>query len=77
MSRELDPRLVAERLAVLARLYVPETVAEGQARLVKERPPNRETFEEAVARRLSVLRALDELTRYLHRGRLTARPHRP
>jgi hypothetical protein len=77
MKRDLDPRLVAERLAALARLYVPETRAEGRERLAKERPPSRESFEEAVARRLGELRALDELTRYLHRGRLTARPHRP
>lgn len=67
MKRELDPALVAERLAALAALYVPETVVEGRARLRAEAMAP-DAFASAVARRLDELRALDELTRYLHAG---------
>ncbi len=68
MRSELDPRDVARRLAGLSALYVAETVAEGGERLRAEAalPAN---FARAVATRLDELRALDELTRYLHRGR--------
>ena len=65
MSRDLDPAAVAERLAALARLYVPETVEEGRARLRAEAMAP-DAFASAVARRLDELRALDDLTRYLH-----------
>lgn len=74
---ELDPRLVAARLAKLASLYVPETIEEGRARLARERPPRDETFEQAVARRLGELRALYDLALYLRQGRLTKAPPRP
>lgn len=60
MARELEPAVVARRLALLAAIYVPETVEEGRARL--------RLFAAAVARRLEELRALDDLTRYLQRG---------
>lgn len=65
MKHELDPVLVVERLAALARLYVPETADEGRARLRAEAMAP-DAFASAVARRLDELRALDELTRYLH-----------
>jgi hypothetical protein len=61
MKGELDPERVARRLAALA---APETVEEGRARLSSEAMAG-ETFAAAVERRLEVLRALDELTRYL------------
>jgi hypothetical protein len=67
MTRELEPAVVARRLAALATSYVPETVEEGRARLRAEATCP-EAFATAVARRLDELRALDELTRYL-RGR--------
>ena len=67
MARDLDPAVVAARLATLAALYVPETVEEGRARLrADELAPD--AFAAAVARRLDELRALDDLTRYLHAG---------
>jgi hypothetical protein len=65
MGRELDPEAVARRLAELAASYVPETVAEGRARLRREALAP-DAFADGVARRLEELRALDELTRYLH-----------
>ena len=65
MTPELDPRAVARRLAALAAIYVPETVAEGRARLRAD-AQSPDAFATAVARRLEELRALDELTRYLH-----------
>ena len=68
MVRDLDARAVAQRLAVLASLYVPETVEEGRARLrAADTAPD--AFATAVARRLDELRALDDLTRYLHAAR--------
>lgn len=66
MPRELDPGMVAARLATLAAAYVPEGVAEGRARLRADRL-SPEAFASGVAQRLEELRALDELTRYLHR----------
>jgi hypothetical protein len=60
MTRDLDPRAVAQRLARLAELYVPESVEEGRARL------RADAFPAAVAARLEELRALDDLVRYLH-----------
>ncbi len=65
MKRELDPAKVAANLERLRELYRPESIVEGRARLARERPV--EAFEVGVARRLRELRALDELTRYLHR----------
>jgi hypothetical protein len=68
MDRELNGQQVAQRLAALAVIYEPETVEEGRARLrAADSAP--EAFATAVARRLDELRALDELTRYLHAAR--------
>lgn len=68
MKAELDPAAVRLRLDALRALYVPETVDEGRRRLRDEaRSPA--AFAGAVARRLEELRALDELTRYLHAAR--------
>lgn len=58
----MEPERVASRLRALAALYIPETVAEGRARLRADA-----TFAALVARRLDELRALDDLARYLHR----------
>jgi hypothetical protein len=67
MTRELDPAVVARRLAALAASYVPETVAEGRARLRAD-ALSKDAFASGVAQRLEELRALDELSRYLHRA---------
>jgi len=67
--RDLDPRRVSARLAELRRIYVAERVDVGTARLERERPMRRESFDFAVARRLRELRALCELARHLHRPR--------
>ena len=64
--REPTPGQVAARLAELARIYVPETVVEGRARLRRE-AMSPDAMVSTVARRLDELRALDELTRYLRR----------
>ncbi len=64
---KLDAAEVAARLEELRRLYVPETIDEARIRLARERPV--EPFVIAATRRLRELRALDELTRYLHRKR--------
>ena len=70
MKPDLDPRRVAARLARLRELYVPESLEEVQRRLDEERPAEApEPFARAVGRRLAELRALDELSRHLHRGR--------
>jgi hypothetical protein len=68
MKRELVPAQVAQRLAELSALYVPETVGEARARLRREELAS-DAFASAVARRLEELRALDDLTRYLHGNR--------
>jgi hypothetical protein len=68
MARKLDPAAVARRLSELEAIYVPETVDQGRARLRAEARTS-STFASAVARRLEELRALDELTRYLHAHR--------
>jgi hypothetical protein len=65
MRRNLDPRDVARRLATLRAMYVAETVDEGRARLRAE-AMSVDAFATSVARRLDELRALDDLTRYLH-----------
>lgn len=64
MRRELDPAVIAARLA---ELYVAETVAEGRARLRAEAMAP-DALASTVAQRLEELRALDELT-HLHRER--------
>jgi hypothetical protein len=58
-----------ERLEALRALARIETDGEARARLARERPQRRESFEHAVARRLGELRALDELARHVHRRR--------
>ena len=63
---DLDPAVVAHRLAALAASYVPEPVEAGRARLRADAMAP-DAFPTAVARRLEELRALDELTRYLQR----------
>ena len=68
MTAELSPSAVAARLDRLRAIYRPMTEAEARALL----EPSRSTSLAAaqVASRLAELRALLELTRYLHRGRL-------
>jgi hypothetical protein len=65
MTSDLSPDAVAARLARLRELYVPATRAEVEGALV---PPPRAPaeFAELVSRRLEELRALCDLTRYLH-----------
>jgi hypothetical protein len=58
---------VAARLGELRALYVPERVEVARERLAREVPTASESFAHAVARRLAELRALDALTRHLHR----------
>jgi len=65
MRRDVDPEAVARRLAALAAIYRPETIAEGRARLRAEALAP-DALASGVARRLEELRALDDLTRYLH-----------
>jgi hypothetical protein len=60
---------VAERLERLRAIYVPERDAEARQRLDKEARASTEPFAVGVARRLEELRALSELSSYLHRGR--------
>ncbi len=64
MTRELDPDEVARRLATLARTPL-ETVEAGRRRL-RDEALGPDAFATGVARRLEELRALDDLTRYLH-----------
>jgi hypothetical protein len=73
MKRELAVEDAARRLAALAAIYVPETVAEGRARLraAATRP---DALATAIARRLDELRALDDLTRYLLGAALREQP---
>jgi hypothetical protein len=70
MKSELEPDVVARRLAALATLYVPETVAEGRERLRRDASSS-DVLAVLVARRLDELRALDDLTRHLHAPRVT------
>ena len=65
MRRELEAGEVERRLAALAVIYVPETVEAGRARL-RDEAMAPDAFASQVAQRLDELRALDELTRYLH-----------
>jgi hypothetical protein len=64
----MRPDRVAARLAELAALYVPETVDEGRRRLRADALAP-DALASTVAARLEELRALDDLTRYLHRRR--------
>ena len=64
MTRELDPDLVASRLAALAAIYKPETVEQARTRL-RDAATRSDVFALLVAQRLEELRALDDLTRYL------------
>ena len=66
MADDLDPRLVAERLAELRRLFVAETVEDGRERLAREQPRLQESREQVAHRSLEELRALCELARTLH-----------
>jgi hypothetical protein len=72
MRTRLAPVRVAERLSRLRALYVPESIEQARVRLEGERGA-RVPFPEAVARRLAELRALLELTSYLHREKGTSR----
>jgi hypothetical protein len=73
MTREPDPAAVARRLARLAATYVPETVDEGRARLRGD-AMSPDAFASAVAQRLDELRALDDMTRYLHQAMRSPKP---
>jgi hypothetical protein len=66
MARELDAKDVERRLAALAASYIAESVDEARARL-RAIAMSPDAFATRVAQRLDELRALDELTRYLHR----------
>ena len=67
------PTAVAERLELLRRLYVPEQDGDARARLARERPLEQVPFDVAAGARLRELRALTELSNYLHQ----AQPSRP
>jgi hypothetical protein len=60
---------VSRRFAVLRALYVPETEEQARAHLAPEATRD-SSFAQGVARRLAELRALSELTAYLHRASL-------
>jgi hypothetical protein len=75
MKRELAPADVGRRLAALAAIYVPETVADGRDRLRAD-AASPDSMATAVARRLDELRALDDLTRYLRGTALQAQQTR-
>jgi len=76
MSAPLDPETVALRLEALRRLVVPVTGEEARAWMEGEpisearRPSADPDFAEKVQRRLDELRALCELTNYLHASRV-------
>lgn len=65
----LAPASVTSRLARLYLLARVERDEEARARLARERPVRVAGWERAVASRLGELRALVELTAYLHRRR--------
>jgi hypothetical protein len=65
---QMDPVAVAGRLEVLRRTWVP--LDADETRRLMTPPPVVEPFAVAVARRLEELRALDTLTRHLHRRRV-------
>jgi len=66
MKTDLRPDVVAARFAALRAIATLESPADAHAKMA--RPPRVETFEAAVARRLSELRALCDLTARLHRS---------
>jgi hypothetical protein len=68
------PAGAAQRLEVLRRLYVPEPDTDARERLARERPFESLPFDVAVGARLRELRALCELSNYLHQAR-PSRPH--
>jgi hypothetical protein len=60
------PPGVAQRLADLGALYVPESDKDARERLASESEPQpEESFASGVARRLAELRALCDLARHL------------
>ncbi len=63
------PPGVAERLQRLRALYIPERDVDARQRLADEARAAAAPFAIAVARRLEELRALSDLTTYLHRRR--------
>lgn len=63
------PAGVAERLAKLRVLYVPEGAAQARRRLADPGPAQPDLSAASVSRRLAELRALCELAGYLHRPR--------
>lgn len=70
MTTDMSPAAVGRRLERLRAMWTPEDRATARARLDDQpgsSPPR--TFAEAVALRLEELRALCELTAYLHGGR--------
>jgi hypothetical protein len=72
MSPDLSPARVALRLERLRASYVAESAEDARRRLAREAESEgrRNTpLAEAAARRLAELRALCELTDYLHRRR--------
>jgi hypothetical protein len=71
MAHDLSPQAVAARLRELRLIWTPESAQSVRSRFASgvERPT---TFEEAVSLRLAELRALLELTAYLHRATKTA-----
>jgi hypothetical protein len=68
MKHDLSPDAVAERLGLLREVATLETIEETRTRLEAYRSPAT-PFAEAAGRRLAELRALCELTRYLHSRR--------
>lgn len=68
MRSELDPEVVQRQLAALSVSFRAETLEEGTARLRREAMTS-DAFATGVAQRLDELRALDDLTRYLHARR--------
>ena len=69
MTAKLESAEVARRLAELAASYVAETPEQGRTRLRAE-ALGPDALVTTVAQRLEELRALDELSRYLHRRRV-------
>lgn len=65
-----DPAVLAERLELLRRLWVPERLDERPDPTVE--PVDRDLSPAAIARRLDDLRALWRLTRWAHDGRVKA-----
>ena len=75
MPPDLSPGKVAGRLSVLGASWTPST--EAEARSLLESARSQKPFAEAVAERLAELRALSELTHYLHSIARSTTPTRP